>query len=156
MKEILSRLHPLLLKHRTMIAISTAIVVLLGGGLAWAAAFRGNANHPLWVDPAGFPAPVGNPTPAPTPAPDTISMSSVGDIVMASAPSLMPANDGKNFFDQVKHLFPADLVMGNLEETLTEDTGHSKCAPDSQNCRAFRAPPHYAQHLKSAGFHVLN
>ena len=38
----------------------------------------------------------------------------------------------------------ADLVMGNLEEPLTEDTGHRKCAPTSTGCHQFRAPPSYA------------
>lgn len=100
-------------------------------------------------------------------APDAISLSATGDIVMGNAPGSLPPNNGKGFFDGVKKSLVADLVMGNLEEPLTDDTGRSKCAPKpnptpggkpvkSSGCHQFRAPPEYAQHLKDAGFDLLN
>jgi hypothetical protein len=47
--------------------------------------------------------------------------------------------------------------MGNLEQPLTNDTGTSKCgSPPRSHCFAFRSPPSYAQHLKEAGFELLN
>src|SRR4029453_10013334 len=68
-----------------------------------------------------------------------------------------PANGGEGFFDSVKAGLKADLVMGNLEQPLTGDTGSSKCgSPPRANCFAFRAPPSYAKHLKEAGFELLN
>jgi poly-gamma-glutamate capsule biosynthesis protein CapA/YwtB (metallophosphatase superfamily) len=76
---------------------------------------------------------------------------------MGSAPNKLPANDGKGFFDDVAKALEADLVMGNLEQPLTGDTGTSKCgSPPRANCFAFRAPPAYAAHLKDAGFQLLN
>lgn len=83
-------------------------------------------------------------------------MSATGDIIMGNAPSRLPANGGKGFFDSVKSALAADLVMGNLEEPLTEDTGAGKCGPNSTRCYQFRAPPEYAAHLRDAGFHLLN
>ena len=50
---------------------------------------------------------------------------------MGNAPGRLPANGGKGFFDSVKPALAADLVMGNLEQPLTDDTGTSKCGADS-------------------------
>ncbi|GIH08983.1 metallophosphatase [Rhizocola hellebori] len=86
----------------------------------------------------------------------TITLSAVGDIIMGVAGRAMPANDGRDFFAKVKHLFLADLVMGNMEEPLTDDTGYVKCRPEQTTCNQFRVPPSYAKHLKDAGFHLLN
>ena len=87
---------------------------------------------------------------------ESISLSATGDIVMGNAPNSLPSNGGKGFFDGVKKDLAADLVIGNLEEPLTEDTGRSKCAAGSTSCHQFRAPPGYAKHLKDAGFELLN
>jgi poly-gamma-glutamate capsule biosynthesis protein CapA/YwtB (metallophosphatase superfamily) len=93
--------------------------------------------------------------PADEPA-NTISLAATGDTIMGNAPSRLPANDGRGFFDNVKAALKADLVMGNLEEPITDDTGTSKCGPNPQNCYQFRAPPKYAAYLKEAGFDLLN
>jgi poly-gamma-glutamate capsule biosynthesis protein CapA/YwtB (metallophosphatase superfamily) len=77
--------------------------------------------------------------------------------MMSNAPGKMPPADGDGFFDSVKAGLQADLVMGNLEQPLTTDTGASKCgSPPSPNCFAFRSPPSYAKHLKDAGFQLMN
>jgi hypothetical protein len=86
----------------------------------------------------------------------TISLAATGDVIMGNAPSRLPANNGKGFFDEVKSALDADLVMGNLEEPLTEDTGAGKCGPTPTNCYQFRAPPKYAAYLRAAGFDLLN
>lgn len=102
--------------------------------------------------------PVPTPAPAPvTPSPDppAVSLSATGDIILGDAGSL-PAGDGAGFFDRVADALAADLVMGNLEQPLTGDTGFEKCDPDSTGCHAFRAPPDYAAHLREAGFGLLN
>jgi poly-gamma-glutamate capsule biosynthesis protein CapA/YwtB (metallophosphatase superfamily) len=76
---------------------------------------------------------------------------------MGSAPNRLPPNGGEGFFDAVKPGLDSDLVMGNLEQPLTGDTGTSKCgSPPGPNCFAFRSPPSYARHLKNAGFELLN
>jgi capsule synthesis protein PGA_cap len=83
-----------------------------------------------------------------------VSIAAVGDIVMGSTPNL-PPNGGQGFFDRVKPDLAADVVLGNLEGTLTNVTG-SKCGVRSTNCFAFRTPPAYARWLDRAGFTVLN
>jgi poly-gamma-glutamate capsule biosynthesis protein CapA/YwtB (metallophosphatase superfamily) len=76
---------------------------------------------------------------------------------MGSAPNRLPANGGEGFFDSVIPSLKSDLVMGNLEQPITDDTGASKCgSPPRANCFAFRSPPSYAKHLKDAGFQLLN
>ncbi|MEV0728681.1 CapA family protein [Polymorphospora sp. NPDC050346] len=144
-----------------IVAFGAVLVVLVGIGLSGFAAFTATRSAPapsVWQgsasaggDPSGAPAPS-----ATEPAPKVISMSATGDIVMGNAPNRLPPNGGQGFFDPVKEALVADLVMGNLEEPLTEDTGTTKCGAGSSGCHAFRAPPSYAAHLRDAGFDLLN
>jgi capsule synthesis protein PGA_cap len=71
-----------------------------------------------------------------------------GDIAMVDGPV-------ESYFANVKLDLTGDLVMGNLEGTLT-DRGSTKCASASSNCFAFHASPSYASYLRQAGFTVLN
>jgi len=90
-------------------------------------------------------------------AAESIELSATGDIIMGSAPNRLPANGGDGFFDSVRAGLKSDLVMGNLEQPITNDTGASKCgSPARAHCFAFRSPPSYAKHLKDAGFELLN
>lgn len=106
---------------------------------------------------------------APPPSPDTpsVSISGVGDIIMGSANIGLPSNNATGFFDGVKQALAADVVSGNFEGTLSDDTGYQKCAPEAtpsptpgpegrQTCYAFRMPPDYASRLSEGGFNVLN
>ncbi|WP_341717975.1 CapA family protein [Micromonospora sp. FIMYZ51] len=130
-------------------AVAALLAALLLAGCAE------SAEGPIWQPGAGGggnAAPVESSPPAPKP----ISLSATGDIVMAMAPNRMPPNNGKGFFDSVKKALAADLVMGNLEEPLTVDTGTGKCGANSTRCFQFRAPPEYAKHLADAGFDLLN
>ena len=86
--------------------------------------------------------------------PGVVTIAAVGDIVMGSTPKLPPAG-GRGFFDAVDTDLAADVVLGNLEGTLTNATG-SKCSAASTSCFAFRTPPSYVRNLKHAGFTVLN
>jgi hypothetical protein len=88
------------------------------------------------------------------PPPGRVTLVAVGDIVMGSTPNL-PPNGGAGFFDGVESELSGDVVLGNLEGTLTTASG-SKCGAGSANCYAFRTPPTYARWLKRAGFTVLN
>nr|MDT0662626.1 CapA family protein [Micromonospora sp. DSM 115978] len=146
---------------RPALVLAAALVVLLGLGVVGVAAggfLRDKPAQPTWQ--AGTSATGGTgqsaPTPSPTPADRVISMSATGDIVLGNAPNRLPADGGRGFFDSVREALAADLVMGNLEEPLTEDTGTGKCGADSTRCFQFRAPPSYAKHLSDAGFDLLN
>lgn len=95
------------------------------------------------------------PKPARTTASDSvITVAAVGDIVMGSTPNLPPGG-GRTFFDGVAADLSGDVVLGNLEGTLSTGRG-SKCGSGSTNCFAFQTPPSYARWLKGAGFTVLN
>jgi hypothetical protein len=135
---------------------------MLGTGVVTAIALnRTEEPQPVW---RSAPLPKAElsvePTPSAPPttplAADPISLSATGDIIMAQAPSGLPPNNGRGFFAGVADALAADVVMGNLEEPLTDDTGHRKCAPTSTGCHQFRAPPSYAAHLRDAGFDLLN
>src|SRR5262249_18363595 len=89
---------------------------------------------------------------------DGITMTATGDIVMGMAPNGLPPNNGRGFFDPVKSALASDFQMGNLEQTITEDTGVGKCSAQSagKTCFAFRTPPAFAQNLKDGGFVLVN
>ena len=89
----------------------------------------------------------------PTPA-GVVTIAAVGDIVMGSSPN-MPPDGGRTFFDAVETDLAGDVVLGNLEGTLSVGGG-SKCGAGSTNCYAFQTPPSYAAWLKKAGFTVMN
>jgi poly-gamma-glutamate capsule biosynthesis protein CapA/YwtB (metallophosphatase superfamily) len=156
------------LAGRPILTVTIALAALVGAGLGGVAlANRGDdLGPPRWQEPAAAASarpPSAGPSAPATTAPaeenaaETISLSATGDIIMGSAPNKLPANGGDGFFDDVAEGLKADLVMGNLEQPLTGDTGTSKCGtPPRQNCFAFRAPPSYAAHLKDAGFELLN
>lgn len=146
--------------RRTHLLFGVVVAVVLGTGAVTTivAGDGGEPPRPLWRAAPVTAAPtvsLSSPSPSPT-ATDTISMSATGDIIMAQAPSRIPPNDGRGFFNNVKQALAADLVMGNLEEPFTDDTGFAKCAPDATACHQFRAPPAYAAHLRDGGFHLLN
>jgi hypothetical protein len=71
-----------------------------------------------------------------------------GDIAMVAGPA-------ESYFSQVSLDLVGDVVLGNLEGTLTA-RGSTKCAAASSNCFAFQAPPSYASVLRRAGFTVVN
>ena len=71
-----------------------------------------------------------------------------GDIAMVAG----PADD---YFRSVRKELAGDVVLGNLEGTLTE-RGTAKCGTGSSDCFSFHAPPSYAGVLRSAGFTVMN
>jgi len=165
------------LAGRPILTVTIALAALVGAGLGGVAlANRGDdPGEPLWKQPSASSRAVATTKAAAEPSSSaapagTITLSATGDIIMGSAPNKLPANGGDGFFDAVKGSLGADLVMGNLEQPLTEDTGTSKCRREgppttpggtpavtvAKNCFAFRAPPSYAKHLVEAGFELLN
>jgi hypothetical protein len=93
-------------------------------------------------------------TPRPKTPAGVVTIAATGDIVMGSTPNL-PPDGGRSFFDNVQTDLSGDIVLGNLEGTLSVGGG-SKCGPGSTNCYAFQTPPSYAAWLKKAGFTVMN
>ncbi len=83
-----------------------------------------------------------------------VTIAATGDIVMGSTPNL-PPDGGRSFFNGVKADLAGDVVLGNLEGTLSTGGG-SKCGSGSTNCYAFQTPPSYAAWLKKAGFTMMN
>jgi hypothetical protein len=152
-----------MLAARPAFVVGALSAVLLSVGVAGAAAMavRGDREPTAWRAPVVLPSSPAPTTPSPSAAaevddPKLISLSATGDIVMGDAPGSLPANGGRGFFGQVRQALAADLVMGNLEEPLTDETGYVKCPAGSTGCHQFRAPPSYAQHLRDAGFELLN
>ncbi len=101
------------------------------------------------------------PKPATTPKPavpkvpqGVVAIVATGDIVMGSTPNL-PPDGGRSFFSDVQTDLAGDVVLGNLEGTLSTGGG-SKCGPESTDCFAFQTPPSYARWLRGAGFTVMN
>jgi poly-gamma-glutamate capsule biosynthesis protein CapA/YwtB (metallophosphatase superfamily) len=121
---------------RPVLTITIVLAVLAGVGAGSVAfASRGAGPAPQWQDRPSAAAAAVPGKPAATQestAIEAVTVSATGDIMM-------------------------DLVMGNLEQPLTVDTGASKCGtPPSANCFAFRSPPAYSRHLKAAGFELMN
>jgi hypothetical protein len=83
-----------------------------------------------------------------------VAIVATGDIVMGSTPNL-PPDGGRSFFSDVQADLAGDVVLGNLEGTLSTGGG-SKCRKGSTNCYAFQTPPSYARWLAEAGFTVMN
>ena len=151
---------------RPVLTIFVVLGVLTALGIGGVAVAERRPSAPSWQQPAAAGA-TGSSSAKPrtesTTGSDTtstdasIELSATGDIMMASAPNRLPPNDGDGFFDSVRAGLKSDLVMGNLEQPLTDDTGASKCgSPARAHCYAFRSPPRYAAHLKEAGFELLN
>ncbi|WP_127498753.1 CapA family protein [Actinoplanes solisilvae] len=145
------------------ITIVLAVLAAIGVGSVAFANRDPDKTEATWQEPAGSstaPAkPAGTSPSAGKPSSDegTVTLSATGDIMMSNAPSRMPPGNGEGFFDSVKKGLASDLVMGNLEQPLSEDTGTSKCgSPPRANCFAFRSPPSYAKHLVDGGFDLVN
>jgi hypothetical protein len=83
-----------------------------------------------------------------------VAVVATGDIVMGSTPNL-PPDGGRSFFSEVQADLAGDVVLGNLEGTLSTGGG-SKCGPKSTDCFAFQTPPSYARRLVQAGFTAMN
>jgi hypothetical protein len=84
-----------------------------------------------------------------------ITIGWAGDAVPASSDVDLPGDPATLFAGVRAALQHPDLTFVNLEGTLTEGGGSSKCGPSSTNCYAFRAPPSYARAFRAAGVDVV-
>ncbi len=91
----------------------------------------------------------------PPPSDTGVEVSAVGDVIMGATPEL-PPDDGRHLFDAVADRLTGDVVLGNLDQALTDIATSTKCGANSSGCFAFRTPPSYAGRLREAGFTVLN
>ncbi|MBE0607648.1 MAG: CapA family protein, partial [Deltaproteobacteria bacterium] len=91
-----------------------------------------------------------------------IRVAAVGDVMMGTTfpEPILPPEDGATLFLSVAPLLAGnDVVLGNLEGTLTDLSISPKCRKprrDGRPCFAFRTPPRYAARLAEAGFHAMN
>ncbi len=129
-------------------------IMLLAVALAAVLEARGDGRGPR--DPRSETT-AGAPRPRPPLDPNgpPITVAATGDIMMGTPQYGLPADGGAGFFAPVASLLTGDVVLGNLEGTLSTTPG-SKCGADSENCFAFQSPPEYAEHLAAAGFTVMN
>ncbi len=96
-------------------------------------------------------------TPSPTPPPPpTVTVGWSGDAVPASVDRGLPPDPGRLLRDVTPLLRRPDVMIGNLEGTLTRVTTSTKCEPGSEDCVAFRSPPEYARLFADAGYDVLS
>lgn len=90
----------------------------------------------------------------------SVRVIAVGDIMLGSnypSSKYLAPNDGNDILLEVEaFLTPADIVFGNLEGVLLTANGIPKGGSNSPNMFAFKSPDHYVNHLKKAGFNLLN
>lgn len=149
------RVIALIVRAGAVVAVSAFVFSLLvDGGPKPATA---GPNLEAVTKPAPKPKPKSRATAAPA-KPKTpegvVAIVATGDIVMGSTPNL-PPDGGRSFFSDVQTDLAGDVVLGNLEGTLSKGGG-SKCAAGSTNCFAFQTPPSYARWLRDAGFTTMN
>jgi Bacterial capsule synthesis protein PGA_cap len=148
------RVIALIVRAGAVVAVSAFVFSLLvDGGPKPATAARPDLQSIEQQAPT--PKPAATPKPiAPTAPEGVVAIVATGDIVMGSTPDL-PPDGGRSFFSDVQTDLAGDVVLGNLEGTLSTGGG-SKCGKGSTNCYAFQTPPSYAHWLTQAGFTVMN
>ena len=148
------RVIALIVRAGAVVAASAfAFSLLVDGGPKPATAARPDVSAVETPAPKPKPTAVKKQT-GPTIPEGVVAIVATGDIVMGSTPNL-PSDGGRSFFADVQTDLAGDVVLGNLEGTLSTGGG-SKCGKGSTNCFAFQTPPSYARWLQQAGFTVLN
>jgi hypothetical protein len=146
-------------RPRLGLLIAVAVLFVVAGG---ALGVLGTMRKPHWKANAANTqsSAAGSPQASPSQAAaadeaQAITLAATGDNVMGG-PGNWPANNGRDIYKKVTPLLKGDLVMGNLEEPVTADTGFRKCSAGSTQCHQFYAPPSWAQYLKDAGYQLMN
>ena len=146
-----------------LVVIASAIVLVLIGILSGVVTATLASNpRASWhegepAEPGEGALPTADPSAtAPAGETETITLSGVGDVIMGSVNLGVPPNNGAGFFDAVRDALAADLVMGNLDQALSEPTGYEKCEPDTTDCFQLSLPPSYAEVLRDGGFDLMN
>ena len=148
------RVIALIVRSGAVVAASAFVFSLLvDGGPKPATAARPDISSVEAPAPKPKPAAAKRAT-APKVPQGVVAIVATGDIVMGSTPNL-PPDGGRSFFSDVQTDLAGDVVVGNLEGTLSKGGG-SKCGKRSTNCFAFQTPPSYARWLRDAGFTAMN
>ena len=145
------RVLALIVRAGAVVAASAFVFSVLVDGAPKPATAAGSGVEDVLAPP---PPPPATPKPKPKVPPGLVAIVATGDIVMGSTPRL-PRDGGRSFFSEVQADLAGDVVIGNLEGTLSTGGG-SKCGRGSTNCYAFQTPPSYARWLVQAGFTVMN
>jgi Bacterial capsule synthesis protein PGA_cap len=87
--------------------------------------------------------------------PTTITVGWTGDTVPSGSDYGLPPDPNGLFAGAAAALRQPDLMIGNMEGTLTT-RGTSKCGAGAAECYAFRSPPSYATVFKQAGFDLMS
>jgi hypothetical protein len=143
------------MQSRGLVAAVVAVISLgaaCGGDPAPA---PGTTAAPSPSGPAGSQAPSPKATGSPSPAP-TVTVGWSGDAVPASIDRGLPSDPGRLLGAVTPLTRTPDVMIGNLEGTLTDVAASSKCGPDSTDCVAFRSPPAYGRLFAQAGYDVLS
>ena len=82
-----------------------------------------------------------------------VSIGATGDLLIHDIGHAVPADGGAGYFSAVRPWFNQDLVTGNLEQVISDDTGFDKCGT-RKNCLEFRSAPTTARYF--GGFDILN
>lgn len=145
-----------------LVVIASAVVLVLIGILSGVVTAT-LASTPLatWheqqqSEPDSGSGPSADPSPAGPGAGETITLSGVGDVILGSVNLGVPPNGGAGFFDGVRDALAADVVMGNLDQALSDPTGYQKCPADATDCFQLSLPPSYANVLRDGGFTLMN
>lgn len=90
----------------------------------------------------------------------TLTVAAVGDVMLGTdyPHDRLPAYNMDNVFEWVANsLLDADIAIANLEGVIMDQkiAPQKKCK-DKSKCHAFRAPAHYAQYLRYAGFNAIS
>lgn len=91
--------------------------------------------------------------------PESVTIAFTGDIMMGTTfPDSvsgrdLPANDGKNLFDDVKEIISrVDFAGANLEGSFIEGPGERRKMTNPKTYFIFRMPPAYVNNLLEAGY----
>ncbi len=88
-----------------------------------------------------------------------LSVAAVGDIMLGTdfPEDRLAEDDGAGYLLAAAPLLQsADIAFGNLEGVLMSGGEPAKTCNNPAACYLFRSPPHYARHLKAAGFDVMS
>ena len=89
-----------------------------------------------------------------TTTPPTFTLSAVGDTELGNTPQV-PSNPTA-YLANMRGSLAAQIVFGNLEGTMFDGSGGSKCGAGSTECYAFKVPTSFAAAYKATGFTVMN
>jgi poly-gamma-glutamate capsule biosynthesis protein CapA/YwtB (metallophosphatase superfamily) len=153
-------------RRRRAVAVAVLLVVVLAIGIAVAEAIgggSGSATSPGSGRPGGpggtHAATTSSTTTPPTSTArphgtGTLTIAAVGDTMLGRTGTL--PSDAATYLEGVRSQLHGDVVFGNLEGTLTNETVGKCGAQPSADCFEFRVPPIYAHYLHQAGFTMLS